>query len=65
MLLWIGIGVVYLLLLVSLGLMSLRKGHWVMFIIGIFLPVFWVIGALIGPTAAAARPSAVGSGSVG
>lgn len=40
-------GVIYLVLLVTLGIMSLRKGHWVMFIIGIFIPLFWLIGAII------------------
>jgi hypothetical protein len=29
--------------------MSIRKGHWVMFILGIFLPLFWIIGALMPP----------------
>jgi hypothetical protein len=47
--LWIGFGVLYFLLLVTLGVMSLRKGHWVMFIIGIVFPLFWLIGALIPP----------------
>src|SRR5512132_3773522 len=28
------------------------------FILGFFLPLFWVIGALVGPTAAATRPGA-------
>lgn len=54
---WWGIGlgaVLYVVLLVTLGLMTLRKGHWVMFIIGIFLPIFWLIGAVIPPRAAAA-----------
>ena len=32
---------------------ALAKGHWVMFIIGFFLPIFWIIGALIEPTARA------------
>jgi hypothetical protein len=36
-------------LLVVLGLMCLRKGHWVMFIIGFFIPLFWIIGAVIPP----------------
>jgi hypothetical protein len=58
--LWIGLGVVYVVLLVTLGLMTLRKGHWVMFILGIFLPIFWLIGAMIGPTEAASRPAPVG-----
>ena len=39
---WYGIGalgvVLYLVLLFVLGLTTLRKGHWVMFILGIFLP---------------------------
>ena len=39
--------VLYFLLLVTLGIISIRKGHWVMFIIGIFLPLFWFIGALL------------------
>ena len=39
--------ILYFLLLVTLGVISIRKGHWVMFIIGIFLPLFWFIGALL------------------
>jgi hypothetical protein len=39
--------VVYVLLLITLGIISLRKGHWVMFIIGLFFPLFWFIGALL------------------
>jgi hypothetical protein len=39
--------VLYLILLVTLGIMSIRKGHWVMFLIGIFIPLFWFIGALL------------------
>lgn len=40
-------GIVYLILLLTLGIISLRKGHWVMFIIGLFIPLFWLIGAVI------------------
>ncbi len=39
--------VIYVVLMVTLGIMSIRKGHWVMFIIGIFVPLFWLIGALL------------------
>ena len=46
---WVGIGVLYFILLLTLGIMSIRKGHWVMFIIGIFIPLFWLIGALMPP----------------
>ena len=40
-------GIIYLVLLVTLGILSIRKGHWVMFIVGLFLPIFWLIGALM------------------
>jgi hypothetical protein len=40
-------GIIYFILLVTLGIMSIRKGHWVMFVIGIFIPLFWIIGALM------------------
>ena len=43
------LGALYFVLMVTLGVMSLRKGHWVMFIIGIFIPLFWVIGGLMPP----------------
>ncbi len=44
------LGVLYVVLLITLGIISLRKGHWVMFILGLFLPLFWFIGALLPPT---------------
>ncbi len=51
---WIlgSVGVVlYIVLIVTLGMMTLRKGHWVMFILGIFLPLFWLLGAILPPRA--------------
>jgi hypothetical protein len=42
-------GAIYLVLIVTLGVLSIRKGHWVMFLIGIFIPLFWLIGALLPP----------------
>lgn len=52
--LWVGLGIVYFLLLVTLGIMSIRKGHWVMFLLGIVFPVFWLIGAMMAPRGQAA-----------
>ena len=46
-----GLGLLYLILMVTLGVMTLRKGHWVMFIFGIFFPLLWLIGALMRPVA--------------
>ena len=47
-------GILYVILLLTLGIMSIRKGHWVMFIIGIIFPLFWLIGALMPPRQQAA-----------
>ena len=49
-------GVLYLILLFTLGVLSIRKGHWVMFILGLFFPLFWLIGALLPPTESARAP---------
>jgi hypothetical protein len=43
----IGFGILYFVLFLSLGIMSIRKGHWIMFIVGVFIPIFWFIGALM------------------
>ena len=43
------LGAIYFVLLLTLGIISIRKGHWVMFIVGIFIPLFWIIGALLPP----------------
>jgi hypothetical protein len=48
---YIGGGILYLVLLVTLGILCIRNGHWVLFIIGIFLPFLWLIGALMRPAA--------------
>ncbi len=42
-------GLLYILLLLILGLRSIKHGHWIMFLIGIPLPLFWVIGGLMPP----------------
>ncbi len=44
---FIGGGILYLVLLVTLGIMTIRKGHALMFILGLFLPFFWLIGAIM------------------
>ena len=43
------LGLIYLVLLVTLGLRSIKNGHWVMFLIGIPIPIFWIIGGLMPP----------------
>ena len=54
---WWGIGfggLLYLVLLITLGVMTLRNGHGWMFFFGIFLPIFWIIGAIMRPAPARA-----------
>jgi hypothetical protein len=50
---WVVVGIIWLILFIFLGIRTLRRGHWIMFIIGLFIPLFWIIGALIPPTASA------------
>jgi hypothetical protein len=55
---WWGIGgglyfLFWITIMVTLGVTTLRKGHWVFFILGIFLPLFWLIGAVLPPKQAA------------
>jgi len=44
--------IIWIVLMITCGVVTLRKGHWVLFIIGIFLPLLWIIGAVIPPKAA-------------
>ena len=43
------LGLLYLLVFLILGLRSIKHGHWIMFLIGIPIPLFWVIGGLMPP----------------
>ena len=47
--LWVVLGALYLAALILLGLSTLRKGHYVLFFVGIFFPVLWIVGALMRP----------------
>ena len=51
----IGIGgIVYVILVFTLGLMTLRNGHGWMFFFGIFFPLLWLFGAFMRPPEPAA-----------
>jgi hypothetical protein len=39
--------VIYLVLIFTLALMTFRKGHWVLGIIGFIFPLLWLIGAIM------------------
>jgi hypothetical protein len=53
------LALIWITMLVFFGIETLRKGHWVMFTVGIVFPILWVMGALIGPTARAQAAGAV------
>lgn len=43
------LGAIYIALLLTVAVITFRKGHVVLGIIGIFLPVLWLIGAMLPP----------------
>jgi hypothetical protein len=54
---WWGIGlggILYLVLLFTAGLMCLRNRHGLMFVLGIFFPLLWFVGAFMRPAPQAA-----------
>ncbi len=43
----IGLGVLYLVLLFTVAVMTFRKGHWILGLIGFIFPILWLIGAVM------------------
>jgi hypothetical protein len=43
------LSVVYLVLIFTLALLSFRKGHWILGLIGFVFPVLWLVGAIMPP----------------
>ena len=48
--LWLILAVVYIALFITLALTTWRKGHYLLFWVGIIFPFLWIIGAVIAPT---------------
>jgi hypothetical protein len=45
---WGGLlGLLYLIAFITAGVMTIRNGHIVMFIIGFIFPILWIIGAFM------------------
>ena len=44
---WFTLGIIYLVLLVVFAVLSFRKGHWVLGLIGFIFPILWIIGAIL------------------
>jgi hypothetical protein len=45
--LWFGLVAIYLVLVFTVCLMTFRKGHIALGVIGIFFPILWLIGAMM------------------
>jgi hypothetical protein len=41
---------IYVLLLVILGVKTISNGHWMLFIIGFFIPLVWIVGGIPPPS---------------
>jgi hypothetical protein len=46
---YIGAAILYFVLLITLGVVTVRKRHWVLFGVGFIFPVLWLIGAVMQP----------------
>jgi hypothetical protein len=44
---WITLGIIYFVLLIVFAVLSFRKGHWVLGLIGFIFPILWIIGAIL------------------
>ena len=44
-----GFAVLYVLIFLFLGIRSIKRGHWIMFLFGVPFPLFWIIGGLMPP----------------
>ena len=44
-----GLGVIYLSLMFTMAVVTYRKGHVALFIVGFIFPVLWLLGAMIAP----------------
>ena len=47
--LYVGLGIVYIVLLVVLGIRTFQNRHYVLFVLGFFLPLIWIAGAMLPP----------------
>ena len=56
--LWIVLAVLYIMLWVTLGMTTLRKGNKALFWFGIIFPVLWIVGAIMQPTPAVSAAQA-------
>ncbi len=47
--LYVGLGIIYLFLLVFLGFRTFKGRRWILFGVGFVFPVLWIIGGVLPP----------------
>jgi hypothetical protein len=45
--LYFSLGAIYVVLIFTLAVLSFRKGHWILGLLGFVFPLLWVIGAVM------------------
>src|SRR5271165_62810 len=48
-LVYVGLGIIYVFLLIFLGVKCVRNRRWILFVLGFFVPVLWIIGGVLPP----------------
>ncbi|HTR89511.1 MAG TPA: hypothetical protein VMG62_05320 [Solirubrobacteraceae bacterium] len=46
---YVALGIIYLFLLVFLGVKTANNRRWVLFVLGIFIPLLWIVGGVLPP----------------
>lgn len=41
------LGIIYIALVCTVAIVTFRKGHWVLGLIGFFIPILWLVGAIL------------------
>ena len=49
------LGIIYLVLFIVFAILTFRKGHWILGLIGFIFPILWIIGAILPRTRRYAR----------
>ena len=47
--LYVGLGIIYLFLLVYFGVKCFKNSRWVLLVLGVFFPIFWIIVGVLPP----------------
>ncbi len=46
---YVALGIIYVFLLVFLGVKTFKSGRWILFVLGFFIPLLWILGGVLPP----------------